>query len=59
VILRDYAQFDKIAMQFYFKNVKGREPTQIIFAKRDSIIKFNFETDEIVTITNFLTPLAR
>ena len=59
VILRDYAQFDKIAMQFYFKNIKGREPTQIIFAKRDSIIKFNFETDEIMTITNFLQPLAR
>lgn len=59
IIMRDYPEFDKIAMQFYFKNVKGREPSEIIFAKRDSIIKFNFETDEIVILTEFLQPLAR
>jgi len=48
-----------IAMSFYFKNIKGREPTQIIFAKRDKIINYNFETDEIKTITEFLVPLVR
>jgi hypothetical protein len=48
-----------IAMSFYFKNIKGREPSQIIFAKRDKIINYNFETDEIKTITEFLVPLVR
>ena len=46
-------------MQFFFKNVKGREPEEIIFAKRDSIIKFNFITDEVDTICIFTQPLAR
>jgi hypothetical protein len=53
--LRDIPEIGKVSMQFYFKNVKGREPYEIIFAKQDSIITLNFESDpaEINTVTKF------
>ena len=45
--------FYKIAMQFYFKTLKGRDPQEIIFAKQDSIIIMNIETEEVNVIANF------
>lgn len=59
IILRNYVEFDKIAMQFYFKIIKGREPCEIIFAKKDSLIRYNWETDVITKITTFVQPLMR
>jgi hypothetical protein len=48
-------------MQFYFKNIKGREPYELIFAMQDSLITLNFEseTPEINTITRFTQPLNK
>ena len=46
-------------MQFYFRNIKGREPFEIIFAKQDSIISLNFETNEIKVICTYTTPLGK
>ena len=34
IVIRDIPMFDKISMQFYFKNKKGgKDPNEIIFAK--------------------------
>jgi hypothetical protein len=33
IVIRDIPEYEKIAMQFYFKNCKCKDPFEIIFAK--------------------------
>jgi hypothetical protein len=36
IVIREMPMFNKISMQFYFKNIKGdKEPFEMIFAKQD------------------------
>ena len=48
-------------MNFYFKDASGEccEPNKLIFARQDSIIEYNIETEEVNTIVNFPQPLLR
>jgi hypothetical protein len=60
IVIREIPMFNKISMQFYFKNTtRGKEPTEIIFAKQDQLMMINFETEEITTIAKFVSPLSR
>lgn len=46
-------------MKFYFKNTRhGREHDTLIFARKESIIEFNFETEEFILKCNFDFPLT-
>jgi hypothetical protein len=48
IVIREIPMFNKISMQFIFKNTKqGKDPTEIIFAKQDQLMSINFETEEI------------
>jgi hypothetical protein len=39
IVIREMPMFNKISMQFYFKNVKGdKDPHEMIFAKQDQIM---------------------
>lgn len=65
VVLKDYPEFDKVCMQFFFREgdlEKGREPHQIIFVKATKILQVNFneEGDSVIeTLRVFKTPLSR
>ena len=59
ILLKDNPKIGKISMQFYFRNIKGREPFEIVFAKQDSIITLNFETDEVKTLCKYTAPLLK
>ena len=60
IVIRDMKQLDKISMKFFFKNQKcGRDPTDIIFAKQDSIVVLNIDTEEVFVMCKFTTPLSK
>jgi hypothetical protein len=60
IVIREIPMFNKISMQFYFKNTRnGKDPNEIIFAKQDQLMMINIETEEINTIVRFVTPLSR
>lgn len=59
IMLKNNEKIGKVAMQFYFRNIKGREPYEIIFAKKDAIITLNFETEKVRTLTKFTSPLTK
>ena len=42
-------------MEFHFKNAKeaGKEPKKLIFARKDSIIEFDWATEELETVVKF------
>ena len=60
IVIREIPMFNKISMQFYFKNTKGgKDPTEMIFAKQDQLMLINLDTEEVTTIVKFLVPLTR
>lgn len=61
IIIKDIPMFNKVSMQYYFKNQKspGKDPNEIIFAKQDRLFSLNIETEEIKTIVEFIVPLTR
>lgn len=47
-------------MQFRFKCTKhGRDPTHIFFAKEESIMELNFDTEETRELVILKEPLSR
>jgi len=49
-----------MSMQFYFKNTRfNQDPCSVIFAQRDCIIEFNFQTKETHKMCTFEVPLVR
>lgn len=51
IVVKDIPIFNKVVMQFYFKNpAAGAMPDSLIFAKKDMIFELNFETEAITTI---------
>ena len=47
-VLKDMDGFERFSMQFYFKISKtDQDLTTLIFAKKDKIFEFNYETVEI------------
>jgi hypothetical protein len=47
-------------MQFRFKATKhGRDPTHIFFAKEESIMELNFDTEETRELVQLQEPLSR
>ena len=50
IIVKDIPLFNKVVMQFYFKESNGNDPDALIFAKKDIIFEMNFETEVITTI---------
>ena len=50
-----------ISMDFCFKyfNPGQLDPTSLIFARKDKIIQFNYETAAMVDLVNFEVPLNR
>jgi hypothetical protein len=65
VVLKDYPEFEKVCMQFFFREgdlEPGKEPHQIIFVKATKILQvnFNLEGDEVLeTLRELKTPLKR
>ena len=65
VVLKDYAEFEKVCMQFFFREgdlPAGMEPHQIVFVKATKILQVNFneEGDKVLeTLRTFKKPLAR
>ena len=56
VVIKDRAEdFRNISMEFHFKNPKeaGKDPRKLIFARKDSIIEFDWNTEELETIVKF------
>lgn len=53
-------EFNSICMQFRFKATKhGRDPTHIFFAKEESIMELNFDTEETRELVQLQEPLSR
>jgi hypothetical protein len=53
-------EFNSICMQFRFKCTKhGRDPTHIYFAKEESIMELNFDTEETRELVQLAEPLSR
>lgn len=53
-------EFNGICMQFRFKATKhGRDPTHIYFAKEESIMELNFDTEETRELVQLAEPLSR
>ncbi len=49
-----------MSMQFYFKKTRfNQDPCAVIFAQRDCIIEFNFQTKETHKMCTFEVPLVR
>jgi hypothetical protein len=49
--VKDIEIFNKVVMQFYFKNPSGSSPPDsLIFAKKDIIFELNFETEAVTPI---------
>ena len=60
IIIKDIPEFNKISMQFCFKNTKnGREVTTLIFAKQERLMEINFLTEKITDVVRFDVPLSR
>ena len=60
MLIKDIPMFSKICMQFIFRLTKnGREPKSLIFAKQDSLIEVNFETDEIRELLMYKVALTK
>ena len=58
--MRKIPQLNKISMKFYFKNTKSdKEPHEIIFAKQDSIVVLNTETQECFLVVRFNVSLSK
>ena len=61
VVIKDIPGFDHMSMQFKFKQNKQSNNTNtlttLIFAKRDKIFEFNYETEVVKDIVNFEFPL--
>lgn len=58
--IREIPEFYDVCMQFYFALTKNsRDPTSLIFAKKDRLIEFNFECEQIKTIYEFEVPLTK
>lgn len=60
IVIKDMPIFNKISMQFYFKNTRGdKDPNEIIFAKQDQLMMINIDTEVVSTIVKFIIPLTR
>ena len=59
MIIATNPDFEKICMQFTFKNTKyEREPDTLVFAKKDKIIELNIWTERVQVMAEFDTPLT-
>ena len=56
VVVKDFPEFNKVGMKYYFKNFYD-EPHTIVFAKMECIFELNFVTEEIEIIWMFRPPL--
>lgn len=56
IVVKDIPEFNKVCMQFYFKEFQN-EPQAIIFSKQDYIFEMNIHTSEIKPIFTFNPPL--
>ena len=60
IVIKDMPEFDSISMQFVFQITKGgREPTSIIFAKKNKMMVLNYETEQITDLYEYEVPLTR
>ena len=60
ITICDNPAYDSICMQFRFKCTKhGRDPTHIFFAKEESIMELNFDTEETRELVILKEPLSR
>ena len=60
ISIEDKPEFASICMQFRFKATKhGRDPTHIYFAKEESIMELNFDTEETRELVQLQEPLSR
>ena len=59
IIIKDMPIFDKVCMQFYFKNPENGKTNRIFFVKSTCIIELNFETERTTEVYSFKTPLNR
>lgn len=63
--MKEFAEFDKVCMQFFFREgdlEKGRDPHQIIFVKASKMLQVNFELEGdavLETLRVFKKPLTR
>jgi hypothetical protein len=54
IILKDIPVFDKVCMQFMFKNAReGRIPSTLIFTKKTQIFELNFDKETIKVIYQY------
>lgn len=60
ILIASNPEFEKICMQFAFKNTKyEREPDTLVFAKKERIIEINIWTEQVQDLAKFDTPLTR
>ena len=53
--IRDIPEFDKVVMEFFFKNSEDPTlpPTSILFAKKENIFELNIETSAVTPVHRF------
>ena len=49
--------FEGVCLEFHFQTRRGKAPDSILFVKKCSIIKLNFETEELEVIMQHRTPM--
>lgn len=55
IVVKDIPFFNKVCMQFHFKDVKeGSIPDSILFVKKEEIFELNFNTEKFTTIHKFV-----
>ena len=58
--IKDDPMFEGICMEFYFKQTKiDKEPNVLLFARQDSLLEYNFESEEAKLLCTFEVPLNR
>ena len=51
ILVRDIDEFDRVCMEYFFKNsAPGEDPQALIFAKRDTIFELNIWSEAVTTI---------
>ena len=60
ILLKDIEYFKDVSMKFFFKNRKHefQKYDTILFAKKEDIFEFNFETEEFKVIYSYENALT-
>lgn len=60
IVVKEIPFFDKVCMQYYFKDpAPGKDPTTLLFVKREEIFEMNFVTGDIKTLHKFKIEINR